>query len=182
MIAPRLLTSRSILRLIGPDDAARLLRFRLENRQHLAPWEPLREEWYFTPDQCAQYIAEANEAVRLDRAYPFLIMDPAEQRILGSFTFSNLVRGAFQACHLGYAMAAHAQGQGLMKEALIEGLAWAFGPLGMHRVMANYMPRNKPSAGLLHALGFEREGFARQYLLIAGQWEDHVLTALIRPD
>ncbi len=182
MIAPRLLTSRSVLRLIDRDDAQRLLRFRVENREHLAPWEPLREAWYFTQEQCLQYIGEAREAIRLDRAYPFLILDPAEEHILGTFTFSNVVRGAFQACHLGYAMGASNEGRGLMKESLVEGLAWAFGSLGLHRVMANYIPRNERSAGLLRALGFEREGLARAYLLIAGRWEDHVLTALIRPD
>jgi ribosomal-protein-alanine N-acetyltransferase len=48
--------------------------------------------------------------------------------------------------------------------------------------MANYMPRNERSAKLLASLGFEREGYAKRYLQIAGQWEDHVLTALVDPD
>lgn len=182
MIAPRLLTPRTAIRLIEAGDAARLLRFREANREHLARWEPAREAWYFTLDQCRQYIDEAREAVRLDRAYPFVMLDHMDERILGTFTFANVVRGAFQACHLGYAVAADMQGKGVMKEALEVGLAWAFGPLGLHRVMANYMPDNERSAGLLRALGFQREGFAPAYLLIAGRWEDHVLTALIRPD
>lgn len=67
-----------------------------------------------------------------------------------------------------------------MREALEAGLAWAFGELGLHRVMANYLPRNERSARLLERLGFEREGYVRRYLQIAGQWEDHVLTAKIR--
>ena len=37
------------------------------------------------------------------------------------------------------------------------------------------------SGRLLERLGFEREGYARRYLCIAGAWEDHVLTALVRP-
>ncbi|MCH2314782.1 MAG: 30S ribosomal protein S5 alanine N-acetyltransferase, partial [SAR202 cluster bacterium] len=32
---------------------------------------------------------------------------------------------------------------------------------------------------LLKTLGFEREGYAKRYLLINGQWEVHVLNALI---
>lgn len=31
------------------------------------------------------------------------------------------------------------------------------------------------------ALGFEKEGYGKDYLLIDGQWSDHVLTALITP-
>jgi ribosomal-protein-alanine N-acetyltransferase len=43
------------------------------------------------------------------------------------------------------------------------------------------MPANQRSAQLLRALGFEREGLAKSYLKIAGQWEDMVLNALINP-
>jgi len=51
----------------------------------------------------------------------------------------------------------------------------------MHRIMANYMPHNERSGNLLARLGFEREGYAKNYLLIDGVWQDHVLTALTDP-
>ena len=47
--------------------------------------------------------------------------------------------------------------------------------------MACYMPANQRSGALLERLGFEREGFARAYLMINGRWEDHILTSLINP-
>jgi ribosomal-protein-alanine N-acetyltransferase len=56
-----------------------------------------------------------------------------------------------------------------------------FGLMGLHRIMANHMPSNLRSAKLLQSLGFEREGVARSYLQIAGQWEDMVLNALVNP-
>lgn len=170
------------LRLPMPGDAALLLRYRSDNRAHLAPWEPRREPDYFTLENCRRTIVDGLEAARLDRAYAFVVLAPDEQDILACFTLSNVVRGPFQACLLGYGIAADQQGRGLMHEALQAGLAWAFSDLDLHRVMANYMPRNERSARLLERLGFEREGYARRYLQIAGQWEDHVLTAKIRPD
>jgi ribosomal-protein-alanine N-acetyltransferase len=48
--------------------------------------------------------------------------------------------------------------------------------------MANYQPGNERSARLLRRLGFVPEGFARDYLYIAGAWRDHVLTAKNNPD
>jgi ribosomal-protein-alanine N-acetyltransferase len=48
--------------------------------------------------------------------------------------------------------------------------------------MACHMPSNLRSSALLGKLGFEREGFARSYLLINGAWEDMVLTSLINAD
>ena len=176
-----LATPRTRIRHAGEADAAALWQFRMENRAHLAPWEPLREERYYTQGHCAQTIFDWRESIRLDRGYPFLVFDPDEREVIATFNLANLVRGVFQACHLGYAVAQKWQGQGLMREALELGLAWAFGPLGLHRVMANYMPRNERSGRLLERLGFQREGYAPRYLCIAGTWEDHVLTSLIHP-
>ncbi|HEX8778216.1 MAG TPA: GNAT family N-acetyltransferase [Rhodanobacter sp.] len=179
--APRLHTERTRIRVAGEADAPALLRYRVANRAHLAPWEPLREDAFYTLQHCLQSIADGREHARLDRGYPLLVFDRAETEILATFTLANVVRGAFQACHLGYGAAARAQGQGIMHEALQAGLDWAFGELRLHRVMANHMPRNARSARLLARLGFEREGYARRYLRIAGVWEDHILTALVRP-
>lgn len=178
-VVPRLRTARAWIRLAEAADAAKLLQYRIENREHLAPWEPLRDSHFFTLDHCVQSIAEGREAVRLDRGYPLLVFDPGEEAVLATMHFANIVRGAFQACHLGYSVAASRQGQGLMQEALVYGLAWAFGDLGLHRVMANYLPCNERSERLLERLGFEREGYAKRYLQIAGIWEDHVLTAKV---
>ncbi|BFI96546.1 MAG: ribosomal protein S5-alanine N-acetyltransferase [Rhodanobacter sp.] len=179
--SPHLQTERTHIRLAEDADAPALLRYRVANRAHLAPWEPLRDEAYCTLESCAQSIAEGRGHARQDRGYPLLAFDRDGREILATFTFANVVRGAFQACHLGYGVAAHAQGQGLMHEVLQAGLDWAFGELGLHRVMANHLPRNERSARLLARLGFEREGYAKRYLQIAGVWEDHVLTARIRP-
>jgi len=180
--APRLHTERTCIRLAEETDAPELLRYRVANRAHLAPWEPLREEAFYTREHCLQSIADGREHARRDRGYPLLVFDRAETEILATFTLANVVRGAFQACHLGYGVAARTQGQGIMREALQAGLEWAFGELGLHRVMANHLPRNERSAHLLARLGFEREGYARRYLRIAGVWEDHILTARIRQE
>jgi [ribosomal protein S5]-alanine N-acetyltransferase len=179
---PDLTTARTRIRLPRGDDAQRLLDYRLVNRDHLTPWEPVRETVHYTLSGCARDIAVQMEASRNDRAYPFLVLDPGESGILATFTFANVTRGVFQACHLGYGIAAAWQGRGLMFEALEAGLDWAFHDLGLHRVMANYMPHNRRSERLLQRLGFEREGYARSYLRIGGAWRDHVLTSLLHPD
>ncbi|MDI8841725.1 hypothetical protein MJI69_30510, partial [Salmonella enterica subsp. enterica serovar Anatum] len=41
-----------------------------------------------------------------------------EKEIIGVANFSNVVRGSFHACYLGYSIAQKWQGQGLMFEAL----------------------------------------------------------------
>jgi ribosomal-protein-alanine N-acetyltransferase len=179
---PSLETPRARIRIAEVTDATKLLRYRVENRAHLASWEPLHEAAFYTVEHCIQSIGLARQSAAQDRGYPLLVFDRHEQAIIGTFSFSNIVRGAFQACHLGYGVAERMQGQGLMREVLEVGIDWAFGELGLHRIMANYLPRNERSARLLTSLGFEKEGYAKRYLQIAGVWEDHVLTALICPE
>lgn len=81
------------------------------------------------------------------------------------------------ACYLGYSVDHSSQGRGVMYEALDTLIPVVFSQFGLHRIMANYMPRNERSGRLLQRLGFEKEGYAKDYLQIAGRWEDHVLTA-----
>ncbi|EJA8914550.1 ribosomal protein S5-alanine N-acetyltransferase, partial [Escherichia coli] len=95
---------------------------------------------------------------------------------------SNVVRGSFHACYLGYSIGQKWQGKGLMFEALSAAIRYMQRTQHIHRIMANYMPHNKRSGDLLARLGFEKEGYAKDYLLIDGQWRDHVLTALTTPD
>jgi ribosomal-protein-alanine N-acetyltransferase len=83
------------------------------------------------------------------------------------------------ACTLGYSLAEEAQGKGLMHEALTVALRHTLENLKMHRVQANYMPINERSARLLRRLGFQVEGYARDYIFINGAWRDHILTSLI---
>lgn len=181
MLTETLATARLQLRVLHPEDAPLLLAYLVKNRSHLEPWEPQREENYFTLEQCRLRLTAQWKSIELGQSVPLALFPQGRSEMIGVCNFSNIVRGAFQACHLGYAIAAHWQGHGLMAEALRSGIAHMFGQEGLHRIMANYVPENARSARLLQRLGFEREGFARSYLKINGAWRDHVLTALINP-
>jgi len=87
-----------------------------------------------------------------------------------------------QACYTGYALSESAQGKGYMTEAARAGIDFIFNRVRLHRIMANYMPNNARSAALLQQLGFSIEGSARNYLYLAGAWQDHVLTSLTNPN
>jgi ribosomal-protein-alanine N-acetyltransferase len=44
------------------------------------------------------------------------------------------------------------------------------------------LPTKIPSRSLLARAGFRQEGYAREYLCIAGKWQDHRLFAILRGD
>ena len=69
-----------------------------------------------------------------------------------------------------------------MTEAVRAMIPFAQGPLRLHRVEAACLPNNRASIAVLEKNGFAREGYARLYLKIAGQWQDHVLFGLVAED
>lgn len=178
LLPPPIQTERLLVRVPTTEDAAAIARFEAENREHLAPWEPSRAERTYT----AAHHREALETVPTDivsgRRIPFVFQRRDSDEIIGDAALSNVVRGVFQAAHLGFGLAREAQGQGYMHEALTAVIRFAFDELNLHRLMANHQPHNARSAAVLARLGFEVEGRAKAYLFLNGEWRDHVLTAL----
>jgi ribosomal-protein-alanine N-acetyltransferase len=169
------------LRTLTFDDQEALHHYERVNRDFLRPWEPERDEHYFTLGNARARVEEQLEAMDAGRSVCFVLVDPENEEILGRCNYSNIIAGAFQACYLGFSLAQAMQGRGLMRASLQVGNRHCFEQIGLHRIMANHLPHNDRSARLLASLGFVKEGYARAYLKIAGVWEDHVLRALTNP-
>ena len=181
---PELHTERLVVALARPGMHAAMARFIETNfHGHLARWSPPPEPGLFTEDFWRERLALAVDEFHADRAARFVMRQRATPggEIIGTCSYTNIVRGAFQACHLGYQIGQAYEGRGLMTEALRATNGFVFEGLRLHRIMANYRPENARSARVLERLGFEREGLAREYLFIDGAWRDHVLTSLRNP-
>jgi ribosomal-protein-alanine N-acetyltransferase len=175
-------TERLVIRLAETADVPEIIRYYRENRDHLQPFSPV-----FAPD----FLDEALWLDQVRNRAPetaagagfraFLFPRATPSWIIGNLNLTQVHRGAFQSCVLGYNLAAGEQGKGYMTEAVRAAVAFAFDTWKLHRVAANYMPRNTRSAAVLERCGFKIEGRAPAYLLINGRWEDHVLTAITNP-
>ena len=175
-----LTTARLTIRPPRRGDGARLAEYYVRNREFLQPWYP-------------RFRPEDTDAAAWERAIPLIDAERRDRKALRTVLFddegvagvANLTAitasPGFRAT-LGYSLAQRAEGKGLMREALGALLPAAAERYRLHRIEAAYLPRNARSGRLLEALGFQREGEARDYLLIDGRWEDHVLTAWTDPD
>jgi ribosomal-protein-alanine N-acetyltransferase len=182
---PVIHTARLTLFIPGPDDAERCAQFNRDNVEFLAPWEPPMNASAFDAQALRAVRARAISEARSGTAYNFAFVargSGTDTPILGWCTFSQIIRGIFQACFLGYKLDRRAVGQGYMTEALGGAIEYLFTTGRLHRIQANYMPHNQRSAAVLRRLGFTVEGTAREYLFIGGRWRDHVLTSLVNPD
>jgi ribosomal-protein-alanine N-acetyltransferase len=176
---PTLETKRLILRLATREDVPAMLNFYLENRDFLAPFEPTRSEDFYTAHFWREQIEKALIEFNYEQAIKFCLFKKTDPEILiGKINFHQILRGVCHSCVLGYSLAEKEQGNGYMTEALETALHFMFAEMNFHRITANYMPRNQRSANVLKRLGFTVEGYARDYLLINGNWEDHILTSL----
>jgi [ribosomal protein S5]-alanine N-acetyltransferase len=177
----QLLTERLLLKPPCRQDADRMLAFRLENRDHLRPWEPARDDIFYTRQATENQLDTMQKQMQAETAIYWIVELQANAKMVGECSFTNIIRGAFQACHLGFSIARECEGMGLMHEALQIAISDIFVNHGLHRIMANFQPGNSRSEKLLKQLGFQYEGLALEYLKINGKWTDHILTSKINP-
>ena len=180
-IRMRLEDPPTAIRPTAPDDAAAQLALRRANREHTGPWDPARDESFYT---------EAGQRLELDldqrswaagSAYAFAVLDTdLADRLIGRVALSNVVRGPWQNATLGYWIDKDALGRGHATRAVRLVLRFAFEHAGLHRVQPAIIPRNARSVRVAEKAGFRLEGRALRYLKINGTWEDHDVYALTR--
>jgi ribosomal-protein-alanine N-acetyltransferase len=158
--------------------------FFARNRAHFARWEPPRPAGIETTAYWEQQLEMAQEEFAERRGARFIAFarDVAEPRLIARVNFTQILRGPFQSCVLGYQIDREYEGRGLMHEALARCIDFMFREFRMHRIQAGFRVENTRSARLLERLGFEEIGIARDYLFIDGAWRDHVLVALTNRD
>lgn len=167
-----------VTRLVTQDDAPVLAELLRVNRDFLAPWEPIRDEDNFTIEGQRATIKSALQRYEQGITVPSVILDE-DDRVAGRITLNEIVRGAFQSCHLGYWLSADANGRGLATAAARDMIRVAFEELGLHRIQAGTLLHNVRSQRVLERNGFVRFGVAPAYLNIAGQWQDHALYQVV---
>jgi ribosomal-protein-alanine N-acetyltransferase len=180
--AVRLETPRLFLRIPDADFAPRYTAYHTENLSRLARAVPVQEG--FTSLAFWQERLEASaQDFEEDRGVRLVVLrrEDLDGPIVGVCNLFGIIRQNLQACHLGYHVAAPFEGRGLMREAVEAALAFAFGPLEIHRVQAGYHPTNERSGALLKRLGFVVEGYARDMFYMNGAWQDCVLTSKLTP-
>lgn len=166
------------MRLLGQDDIEATLEYWRVNQEHLMPYGPKWQDDFLTEAFWKAQIDRHLKEYRDDISARMFLFEKGSARVVGNVSYAGILRSAAQFCYLGYGLAADRQKLGYMTEILPHAVRFAFERLGIHRIMANYMPTNERSGKLLKRLGFTVEGYARDYLCLNGKWEDHILTSL----
>ncbi|MGZ3419169.1 MAG: GNAT family N-acetyltransferase [Polyangiales bacterium] len=180
---PRIETARTVLCIPPVSAAPRVLDYFVRNRARFEPVSPPWPNDFFTVDFFERGLATAKEEFEGDRSLRLYVFRRGREDgpVIGAVNFTQFFRLAFLRCILGYSVDGAHEGQGLLREALEAAIGYVFDELRFHRIEANYLPTNDRSGKLLRRLGFDVQGYARDYLYIGGAWQDHVLTAKTNP-
>ncbi len=176
---PFIETDRVCLRFLNKSEANLALEYFSKNKDHLKEtmpsFSPSFFELPFWEDRLEKNINEFTEG----KSCRFFITSKNDDKVLGSVNFTEIVRGVYQGCFLGYGIDKDFQGKGIMTESLKPVIEYVFQNLNIHKILANYMPWNKSSARILEKLGFHEVGLAKEELYLSGKWQDHIETRLI---
>jgi [ribosomal protein S5]-alanine N-acetyltransferase len=180
--SPIIRAPRVLLRAPTIADFAQWVELREESRAFLSPWEPAWPADDLTKISFRRRLRRYQRDIRNGVGFPFLVLSPDGETLLGGLTLAHIQRGVTQSGVLGYWMGAPYAGRGLMSASVRAVAEYAFDTLHLNRLEAACLPHNTASIRLLEKVGFTREGYARKYLRIDGRWRDHILFGLVRGD
>src|SRR5690606_23621088 len=113
--------------------AALLSHFHLDNAGRFRPWSPGVEPEYHSVSSWEQRLRQRRLEFEQGLSAHFIGMDDAESEILGACSLTNIVRGPFQACHMGYSVGAAHEGRGVMSAIVRRVIDYAFNELRLNR-------------------------------------------------
>ena len=161
------------------SDWSEWVELREVSRDFLIPWEPTWPADCLTRTAFRRRLRHYADEWHSGAGYAFFIFSRDGDRLQGGITLSNVRRGVAQTGTLGYCVGKPYSRQGVMSDGIRCMLRFCFESLRLHRVDAACLPRNAASRGVLVKAGFREEGFAPKYLRINGEWEDHMLFAIL---
>ena len=161
-------------------DGRRWSQLRLDDRDHLEPWEPTSPgRWRdrHTPRAWRAVRSGQLQGARAGGLLPAVI--ELDGQMCGQLTIGGIMRGAQQSAWIGYWVASPYTGGGIASAAVALAVDHAFERAGLHRLEATVRPENDASQVVLTRCGFRREGVLRRYLHVDGAWRDHLLMATL---
>jgi len=174
-------TPRLELRPFRRRDVDSLIDAVSDSLTELERWLPWVHQRYGRAD-ALRFIRDSSAAWIEARAYDFAIRNPATPDYhLGNISIWPLSRRE-RSGEVGYWVRTSEAGGGIATEAAAQILAIGFEEMALHRVTLRIAVGNAPSERVAEKLGFVNEGLLRQEVLVAGEWLDHTLWALLEEE
>ncbi|MCR5784858.1 MAG: GNAT family N-acetyltransferase [Eubacterium sp.] len=168
-------TERLILKIENETASPLVLDFYEKNREFFEKYEPTHSKEFYTPEYIREIMRhEYKEALKLT-ALRYWLYEKSSGTLIGTVNFGRIRTLPYFSCEIGYKLSENAQHKGYATEALSFLINVINKDLNIHRFEAFVMQNNIPSLKLLDKLGFEQEGYIKDYVYLNDRWQDHLL-------
>lgn len=168
---PELKTKRLLLRRITMDDAEEVFFLRSDERVI----RYVNKEPAATIKEAQDWIQRITENIDANEAIVWGITlkdDPG--KLIGNICYWKL-RKEDDRAEIGYVLNPQYWRKGIMKEALLEVIAYGFNTLRLHSMDAWINAENTASAAILEAVGFVKEAHFKEDLVFRGRYLDTIV-------
>ncbi|OOM67845.1 GNAT family protein [Clostridium sp. BL-8] len=166
------------LRNLTSGDAKEIVEYYKKNKNHLAPFEPARDENFYTIETQKKLLNKSYKEFLNGTAIDLGIFK--DEKIIGKIKLSGIIHGSYKNGNVGYSIDEDEQGKGYMTESVKLLVRYAFHECELHRVEASALINNIKSRKVLEKCGFKLIGINEKYLLINGKWEDHATYYILK--
>ena len=164
-MTPTLKTERLLLRPYRPEDAGTVA-------EHAGNWEVAkmlaRVPHPYTRDMAVTWISSHEELARSGKGYAFCIEHDGDA--VGSIGLQRSSDGVYE---LGYWLGEPWWGDGLVSEAALRIVRWAFEDLGADRLVSGHLADNPASGRVLEKCGFRYTGESMEHCEARGEAVAH---------
>ena len=175
-----LTTDRLELKVLNTDSAPLILDFYKRNADIIEQYEPIiGEDFYTLNHQKALLDFEYKNILKLAVIRYWIFEKDHPDKIIGTISYRNIVRPIYSCCTIGYKMDRDYMNKGYCTEAIKNTIPIITDDIGIHRIEAFVLPDNYASIHLLNKLGFEKEGYIRDKIMIKDKRMDHLLLSYI---
>lgn len=173
-------TERLWLAPIDPSDGPEIWLAVSGSRAFLQRWLPW-VQFHTDPGASARFAEACASDWDQGRAVRFVVREKPHRTLVGVVGLEACVH-LHRSCELGYWLRKEATRRGLMTEASLAVIDFAFRKMGAHRVRVAAATDNHASLSVIARLGFRFEGIARQAEWCDGRWLDHGVFARLATD
>lgn len=172
------ISERVTLELISAKHAEPLYAVIDDNRPHLAaflPWVPYMNAL----DKFQQYINNCNLLYQQKTEVSFaIVLDGNPVGRIGL----HQIDGQHKSASVGYWLAKHAEGLGIVVQSCSKLMGYGFKSLGLNRIEIRVAATNKRSQAIPEKLGFTKEGLLRQAEWVNGVAHDIQVYGMLAAD
>lgn len=173
---PVLETERLILRKITHADDDAMYEIRTDDRHYQFIGNPTKP----TKKEVVEKVQRAIDLHAENNGISWGITLKGNPKAIGSVDYWRMIK-AHHRCEIGYMLHPDHYQQGIMYEALMATINYAFKNIKLHTIEANISPQNIASRKLVEKCGFVQEGLLKESYLYNGEFLDTVIYSLITP-